>query len=1238
MRKLFVAIATILLICLSLGFALAASGSAGDGITWNIDSEGALIISGEGKMDKSASWTSYRRDITSVEIAEGITTISDDAFYGCDSIKTVLLPSTLTRIGDRAFYGCKDLESITIPASVTKIGDYAFSNTGLKSATIMEGASEVLSDVFYGCDKLESIALPSTITKIGDRAFYGCKKLKSLTIPAGVKTIGDYALSNTGLETVVLADGTEAIWDDAFYGCDKLESISIPDSVTSIGARSFYGCKKLTELTIPKGVKSIGDYAFSNMGLETVILEEGITEIWADAFYGCDKLKSVTIPSTVTEIGDRAFYGCKKLKRIVIPAGVTDVGDYVFSSAGIEEVVFTDGITEIPDDMFYGCEKLERVLIPHSVEEIGDTVFYGCKSLETVYYAGSESDWVKLKIGDYNDPLNKASKVCNYSEEDFPQEAQPTPEPQTSNSSASNQEGEDATGIEMPEIPEGDFVDGGTSGNLTWKFDSNGVLTIGGSGEIEADGPWKSHRSAISTIVIEEGITEIEENAFRNYGEVSAVYISSTVTEIGDRAFYYTTSLESITIPASVTKMGEFVFYGGMLKSVTFAPGATIVSEKTFRGCEHLESVTLPSSITTIESRAFYECTALKEITIPAGVKNWGEFIFYGSTLETVTFADGLETIGEKSFRGTTTLKTIHFPNTLKEIKDRAFYEIDDLEEIVLPASITKLGEFVFYGGSLKKATISEGATTVWDGAFRGCEDLIEVNLPSTITEIGERAFYDCRRLESIIIPASVTKIGAYAFSGTDLETVYFCGSEDEWNNIKIKSNDTLVKANKIFNYSSEENADQNKPSPGSVQEEPTVTAETEGAEIATTEPVGTAEPTATPVESMPEPTSALPATDEWECPNCGNKATGNFCNNCGSPKPTEESIPSTESKIDFTPWFSFGVGKFLPKPVLASGEDLVYDNTVRYNLDEIFYYSVKNAAREDFENYKGLLVAAGFIPSGDTSSTFSGATGKGQSVYVLFLEGSSMIVQAEAKEMLTESAEVTHITNQTVVKNYVGRDLSLCGYTSLGGDRRDKYAGTTVLLVMLSPDGTYIDPKDKEALGTYTVIKQYPAADTQFTVTTNNFGEMVNPGFGEIILIVSKEGAALTDSPELVSVRPSPDETTQYVRDYTGRTLEDVGYTSLGGKRRDKYGPNGYVQIIITDESGNRLDPKDHEDFKYYVVLSQDIAPDTEMTFYYSQDNSGKGKVTGQTIDMIQITVTLSEAGRAAKDAQNQD
>ena len=234
-----------------------------------------------------------------------------------------------------------------------------------------------------------------------------------------------------------------------------------------------------------------------------------------------------------------------------------------------------------------------------------------------------------------------------------------------------------------------------------------------------------------------------------------------------------------------------------------------------------------------------------------------------------------------------------------------------------------------------------------------------------------------------------------------------------------------------------------------------------------------------------------------------------------------------------------------------------------------------------------------------------------------------------------TNAPDVTsnYITEKTIVKNYVGRSLSLCGYTSWGGERRDKYGSTNLELIMLSPDGTYISPSDDDTLEEYKVIAQYPAANIEFTITKDLDGNNENIGYGEIILVVSKNGENI-DVPEIKSVRPSPNKSLQYVRDYRGRILADTGYTTWGGKRMDKYGPECYVQLVITDDQGKRLDPNDYEDFIYYVVKDQDVEPDTEIICYYNKDSSGKENLSGQTVDLIQITVAKSETGQATIDA----
>ena len=163
-----------------------ASGTCGDNLTWTLDSEGTLTISGRGAMtdysnDSKAPW-----------------------FNSCSSIKSAIIESGVTSIGNYAFSGCSSLKSVTIPDSVTSIG------TG----------------VFGGCSSLTSVTIPNSVTSISENAFRYCDSLTSVTIPHGVTSIGDYA----------------------FCDCTNLTSITIPESVTSIGYSAFSSCENLTDV------------------------------------------------------------------------------------------------------------------------------------------------------------------------------------------------------------------------------------------------------------------------------------------------------------------------------------------------------------------------------------------------------------------------------------------------------------------------------------------------------------------------------------------------------------------------------------------------------------------------------------------------------------------------------------------------------------------------------------------------------------------------------------------------------------------------------------------------------------------------------------------------------------------------------------------------------------------------------------------------------------------------------
>lgn len=246
-------------------------GGEGDGknLTWTLDSDGVLTISGKGKMGGWSSisfvpWKANQHKIKRVVIDSGVTSIGANAFYYHSILTSVTIPDSVTSIGKSSFGSCISLANITIPDSVTYIGENAFD----------------------GCNGLTSIIIPDSVTSIGKYTFCGCRKLTSVIIPNSVTSIDN----------------------DAFYYCDSLTSIAIPDSVTSIGHHAFDGCSSLTNVSIGNGVTSIGD----------------------SAFVYCTSLSSVTLPNSVTSIGDAAFKQCSSLTSITIPISVTSIGSYAF--------------------------------------------------------------------------------------------------------------------------------------------------------------------------------------------------------------------------------------------------------------------------------------------------------------------------------------------------------------------------------------------------------------------------------------------------------------------------------------------------------------------------------------------------------------------------------------------------------------------------------------------------------------------------------------------------------------------------------------------------------------------------------------------------------------------------------------------------------------------------------------------------------------------------------------------
>lgn len=253
-------------------------GDSGSNVTWLLDDNGTLTISGSGKIEDYRSdidqpWYSNRSDITSVVIEPGVTSIGSLAFYKCSNLTSITIPSGLTSIGEMAFFNCSALTSVTIPNGVISIGNFAFGS----------------------CTGLKSITIPSSVTSIENNIFQDCTRLTNITVDSSNPSF----CSESGV--LFNKDKTTLI----YYPRGKTGSYTIPDGVTAIGDYAFYYCSGLTSVTIPSSVTSIGESAFQH----------------------CTGLTSITIPNSVTSIVNLAFWDCDSLTIVYIPSGVNFVPD-----------------------------------------------------------------------------------------------------------------------------------------------------------------------------------------------------------------------------------------------------------------------------------------------------------------------------------------------------------------------------------------------------------------------------------------------------------------------------------------------------------------------------------------------------------------------------------------------------------------------------------------------------------------------------------------------------------------------------------------------------------------------------------------------------------------------------------------------------------------------------------------------------------------------------------------------
>ena len=751
-----------------------------DNLTWTLDADGTLTISGTGAMkDYNAadnlSPAYMNSNVKKVVIEDGVTSIGELAFYKCISLTNITIPDSITCIEYAAFHGCSSLSSITIPNSVTSIGIYAFVVcSSLTSITIPDGVTSIGYGAFSDCSSLKTISLScksslkksdfgeqadlvsytnqhlltkteakdATCSESGNKEYWTCEHCKKYflsddTNPETAKAVEQSETIIPALKhkNAIIQNASEPTETDPGYSGDRY----CPDCDKVVEKGYTYWIEdnltwKLYEdgtLNI-SGTGAMKDYDYYNNpspasqkkdSVKKVVIEDGVTSIRNSAFYDCNSLTSITIPNSVTSIGAYAFSNCYYLTNITIPNSVTSIENYAFRA----------------------CSSLTSITIPDSVTSIGELAFYDCDSLTSITISNSVTS-----IGE------RAFAYC----------------------------------------------------------------------------------SSLTSITIPDSVTSIGEAAFAGCSSLTSITISDSVTSIGEYAFQSCSSLTSITIPDGVTSIGYYAFSDcSSLTSITIPDGVTSIGYDAFKNCSNLKTISLScksslkksdfgeqADLVSYTSHTLKKTEAKDATCTEDGNKEYwtcehcGKYFLSDDTNpETAKAVEQSETIipalkhknaiiqnatepteTEPGYSGDR-----YCPDCDKVVEKGYTYWIEDnltwklYEDSTLTISGTGAMKDYFYDSpatqkkaSVKKVVIEDGVTSIGNNAFSGCSNLANIEIPSSVTSIGRSAFSDTPWLTNkqkennslvivngilidgttcsgkVTIPGGVTSIGEYAFFG----------------------------------------------------------------------------------------------------------------------------------------------------------------------------------------------------------------------------------------------------------------------------------------------------------------------------------------------------------------------------------------------------------------------------------------------------------------------------------------
>ena len=299
---------------------------------------------------------------------------------------TLTIPSeangyTITGVYNSAFYGCNKLDKIIIPSTITSLQYYSSSFSGCSAEFEVDNENtkyfsrngalyekyESQRRLLIAGGKCTSFTVESDVTNMDNGAFYNSTQLTSITFEESESSLSIYNNSDNApaFKNCPLLDAVcnrnyylSSSINQPFKDNTSLESVTLGNKVREIKDYMFYGCTNLSTIDIQGDLYYIGSHVFENSAWQNETVAVNGIKYWGNYAIAWDgTTQDVTFKNTTTCIAKSIFYkfGGTTLGKVILPTSITSIPDLMFSyECNIDELVIPANINRISYKAF--CE------------------------------------------------------------------------------------------------------------------------------------------------------------------------------------------------------------------------------------------------------------------------------------------------------------------------------------------------------------------------------------------------------------------------------------------------------------------------------------------------------------------------------------------------------------------------------------------------------------------------------------------------------------------------------------------------------------------------------------------------------------------------------------------------------------------------------------------------------------------------------------------------------------------